>query len=98
MAEITPDGGTHSVDSTLGLSGNSIESFLNNSNGSVTDFGVLTKSFTSRTQRQRLERYERAIPWHPDPGQLRLDCLGDDELCDFDGRHLPVGIRVLQLG
>jgi fibronectin-binding autotransporter adhesin len=44
MAEITPSGAPSSVDALLGLSANSIESLLNNSNGQVTDFGVLTKT------------------------------------------------------
>jgi len=46
MAEITPDASTTAVNSMLGLSANSVESFLNNSPGHVTDFGVLTKTFT----------------------------------------------------
>ncbi|MEP6885304.1 MAG: autotransporter-associated beta strand repeat-containing protein [Gammaproteobacteria bacterium] len=47
MAKIDPAGAAAgSVNALLGLSSNSIESLLNNSNGSATNFGVLTKSFT----------------------------------------------------
>ncbi len=47
MAEISPQGAAAgSVDALLGLSANSIENLLNNSNGKVTNFGVLTKTFS----------------------------------------------------
>jgi autotransporter-associated beta strand protein len=48
MARINaPDGGNLlSPNATLGLSANSLESFLNNGNGHITNFGLLTKSFS----------------------------------------------------
>src|ERR1700691_3958302 len=47
MAKISPAGAAAgSVDSLLGLGADSIESLLNNSNGNVTNFGVMTKSFS----------------------------------------------------
>lgn len=48
MARINaPDnGGLLAPDSTLGLSANSLENFLNNSDGHITNFGLLTKSFS----------------------------------------------------
>jgi fibronectin-binding autotransporter adhesin len=46
MAKISPAGAAAgSVDALLGLGANSIESILNNSNGQVTNFGVMTKSY-----------------------------------------------------
>ncbi len=39
------NGGLLAPDATLGLTANSLSSFLNNGNGSVTNFGLLTKSF-----------------------------------------------------
>src|ERR1700733_1314569 len=47
MAKISPEGAAiGSVDSLLGLSANSIESLVNIGNGHVTNFGVMTKSFS----------------------------------------------------
>ncbi len=47
MAKISPSGAPPgSVDSLLGLGANSIESLINNGNGSVTNFGVMTKSYS----------------------------------------------------
>src|ERR1700723_3183472 len=44
---LTPAGAASgSVDALLGLGANSIESLLNNSNGSVTNFGVMTQSYS----------------------------------------------------
>lgn len=47
MARINaPNGGNLlSPNATLGLSANSLESFLNNGNGNITNFGLLTKSY-----------------------------------------------------
>lgn len=46
MAQIVPSGAAAPVDALLGLSALSIENLLNNSTGSVTDFGVLTQTLT----------------------------------------------------
>jgi fibronectin-binding autotransporter adhesin len=47
MAKISPENAAiGSVDSLLGLSANSIESLVNNSNGHVTNFGFMTQSFS----------------------------------------------------
>jgi len=45
MARITANGGVTSPNALLGLSANSLESFLNNSYGSITNFGLMTKSY-----------------------------------------------------
>jgi fibronectin-binding autotransporter adhesin len=48
MARVNaPNGGNlFAPDSTLGLTANSLENFLNNSDGHITNFGLLTKSFS----------------------------------------------------
>jgi fibronectin-binding autotransporter adhesin len=46
MARIAANGGPSGVDATLGLSANALENFLNNGNGSITNFGLLTQSTT----------------------------------------------------
>jgi fibronectin-binding autotransporter adhesin len=46
MVRIAASGVQTSVNSTLGLSANSLESFLNNANGHITNFGLLTRTYT----------------------------------------------------
>lgn len=45
MARIAANGGPMGVNATLGLDPNSLESFLNNGNGSITNFGLMTSTY-----------------------------------------------------
>jgi hypothetical protein len=45
LARIQTTGGPWSPNATLGLSANSLESFLNDANGNITNFGLMTKTF-----------------------------------------------------